>query len=92
MGVGKEAKRGERAGKRIGINKKKFAGYGGECNTVKMMTEMLLIWHTKTVCQFADVSTKCKFIHVLLSQISLVYHSRWWGLWLFSNYLTSLTN
>ena len=43
MRVGKEAKRGERVGKRIGINNKKVGGYGGECNTVKMMTEMLLV-------------------------------------------------
>lgn len=43
MGVDKEAKRGERTGKKIGINKKTVAGYGGECNTITMMTEMLLV-------------------------------------------------
>lgn len=76
MGDSKEAKRREKAGKRKGINtKEKVAGCGGARNTVTVIAEMPLAQCAKTVCQFADVSTKCKFIHVLLNQISSVYHS-----------------
>lgn len=39
MGVDKEAKRGERTRKSIGINKKTVSSYGGECNTITMTTQ-----------------------------------------------------